>query len=273
MKINAVIATIVGAINNGSRMYNNGDIQGCAVLYETTSRHLLNSGIEGFPKSIIEGALIRSTVAANQNEKAWLLRNAFDDILSNSQVDDDENYMPLNAVVTTTLINLNNFSDEASQLWYPVHDNVMGGISSGVVSCSEMHEMVFSGTIRTDYNGGFASIRRNVDFNVEGFDGFFIDVRCDDETRIYSFSVKDDLCIQMGGVNFKHRFRVTKTNSDINNGLTRMYFPFEKLSADFRGRAVSRPPLNTKSIREVSIMAIKPPGAFQLIINNIGVYK
>ena len=271
MKAKTIIATIVGAINSGSRLYNNGDVQGCATLYEATSRQLLNSGLEGFSKIAIEDALQKSSQAA-PNEKAWFIRHAFDSIISNSDnINDAKVYTPSDNIETEDLIDFTQCRNDLSKEWYSIHDGVMGGVSTGSVTSSTEGEMIFSGQIRTEYNGGFASIRRSVNFDESSFDGFFIDVKCDDPSRQYAFNIKDNLCVQMGGVNFKHKFTVN--NSTSPPSVHRIYFPFEDFQAEFRGRLIDRPPMNTQSIKEVSIMAMKPAGPFTLYVSKIGTYK
>ena len=50
------------------------------------------------------------------------------------------------------------FGDAGESRWYAVNDTVMGGVSTGVVSYTDS-ELVFEGTVSTDSNGGFTSVR------------------------------------------------------------------------------------------------------------------
>ena len=44
------------------------------------------------------------------------------------------------------------------QSWFPIHDTVMGGRSTGTVAI-EKKRLIFSGNLSLENNGGFASIR------------------------------------------------------------------------------------------------------------------
>ncbi|MFN7573394.1 MAG: CIA30 family protein, partial [Betaproteobacteria bacterium] len=48
----------------------------------------------------------------------------------------------------------------AAAEWQVVNDGVMGGVSSAQVAASADGALRFSGVVRLDYNGGFASARR-----------------------------------------------------------------------------------------------------------------
>ena len=45
--------------------------------------------------------------------------------------------------------------------WNVVDDGVMGGLSQGALILSETGNALFTGTIRTENNGGFSSIRHH----------------------------------------------------------------------------------------------------------------
>ena len=290
MKARAIVPIIISAINNGSQMYNAGDISGCAGLYEDTSRFLLTQGIEGFSKTTIESTLASIGENVSENEKAWKLREAFDQILSNAnQMDEREEDIPFIPSGKITVKDILDFSGENVDMspWYGLHDGVMGGISSGSIilessdSDGTLKGAVFSGTIRTENNGGFASVRRSVDWDVSSFDGFFIDAYSEEATsssssssssapRAYSFNLKDASCLNMmGGVNFKMKFTPQSSSSE----LSRIFLPFVNFKPDSRGRPVNRSPLERNAIREISLMALKPAGPFRLRILKIGAYK
>ena len=50
------------------------------------------------------------------------------------------------------------FGMDDNTSWYAVNDTVMGGVSTGEVYYTDA-EMVFEGTVSTDSNGGFTSVR------------------------------------------------------------------------------------------------------------------
>ena len=92
-------------------------------------------------------------------------------------------------------------------------------------------------------------------------------------SRDYSFNIKDDICVQMGGVNFKQKFKLNIEINSSTNNYNRIFLPFTLFQAEFRGRSVTRSAINTRFIKEVSFMAMKPAGSFKLYIHKIGVYK
>lgn len=262
MRTRSLIPLIVAAINSGSQMYNSGDVNGCAALYQATGTQLLQAGLEEPLRGSLEEALSRSQVA-DSNEKAWLLRHAFDKILEVAASDAPSRpLVPSAAAVYMELLSFESAADAST--WYALHDGVMGGVSSGGVQVRD-GEAIFSGQVRTEYNGGFASVRRSVAWDVSGFDGFCIDVRGDGR-RSFSFNIKDALCVSMGGVNLKQSFSPAADTS-------RIFLPFAEFRADFRGRAVARPPMQTAEVRELSLMATKPAGEFSLVVSKVGVYK
>jgi hypothetical protein len=205
MRTKAILPIIAAAINNGSQMYNSGDIKGCAGLYESVSTQLLTQGVDGYPRLAIEEALSR-VVNVDFNEKAWLLRYAFDAIISYADQEENTSYTPTgNDITVMDLLDFANIPDSSS--WYGLHDSIMGGVSDGKLLLNDKQEAVFSGVVRVEYNGGFASVRQNVNWDVSGFDGFYLDIRSDDPSRYFSFNFKDEMCSRMGGVNFKKKFR------------------------------------------------------------------
>jgi hypothetical protein len=267
MRTKAILPILYATINRGSQMYNEGNISGCSSLYESTSQELLQRGVEGYSKQMLEDALGKS-VSSSPNEKAWNLRHAFDAILSyaDTEVEDlsESSNVPKGEIITMDVVDFLNNRDISP--WYEMHDGVMGGVSSGKLLLIS-DSVVFTGTVRTEYNGGFASIRRQINLDASGFDGIYLDIRSSTPNRVFSFDIKDSQCQRMGGVNFKQKFRINTTE------LKRIYLPFTNFNPEFRGRAVSRAPLDTFDIKEISFMAFKPAGEFELSISKIGLYK
>ena len=72
--------------------------------------------------------------------------------------------------------------------WYILNDDVMGGVSSNVEM--EDNQVVFSGKLSSEYNGGFASIRIRENFNVHERDKIVIKVLGDENT--YQLRIKDN---------------------------------------------------------------------------------
>jgi len=147
-----------------------------------------------------------------------------------------------------------------------MHDSVMGGVSSGLIvfrdGCG-----VFEGVVRTENNGGFASVRRGVQLDGRGFHGLYLDVSSDDPARAYSLGVKDGMCLSMGGVNFKAKFVASST-------VARILVPFSEMIPEFRGRTLtSVPPLDVGNIKELSFYANRPAGSFKLSLSEVGFFR
>ena len=73
--------------------------------------------------------------------------------------------------------------------WEVVNDDVMGGVSTSQFQVLTNGCAVFSGTVRLENNGGFASVRSvPVRENLSGLDAFVLRVRGDG--RRYKFSAR-----------------------------------------------------------------------------------
>ncbi|HKA89540.1 MAG TPA: trypsin-like peptidase domain-containing protein [Haliangiales bacterium] len=74
--------TILDAIKLGAPLYNKGDHQACASLYEKSSLELLSrlKTCEGIRETLLAG-LGQANKLPNASDKAWALRHAFDRIL------------------------------------------------------------------------------------------------------------------------------------------------------------------------------------------------
>jgi hypothetical protein len=73
--------------------------------------------------------------------------------------------------------------------WEVVNDSVMGGVSTSQFQVLSNGYAVFSGTVRLEHNGGFASVRSSpVHENLTGLDAFLLRVRGDG--RRYKFSAR-----------------------------------------------------------------------------------
>lgn len=83
-QITTIRRAIVGAINIGAPLYNEGNIRGCAQLYETTTKTCMETvgDSPGLAHSEFTSALEFCELdSPTDDEKAWKLRRAFDAIL------------------------------------------------------------------------------------------------------------------------------------------------------------------------------------------------
>jgi len=75
--------------------------------------------------------------------------------------------------------------------WYTVDDVVMGGISSSRVEIVDSNNLLFSGNMSLENNGGFSSVRsdRNI-VDLSGFDGVFLHVLGDG--KVYRLRIRTE---------------------------------------------------------------------------------
>ena len=146
----------------------------------------------------------------------------------------------------------------------------------GGISVSSWRDGIFSGKVRLDNNGGFASLRLPFPgpMNLNQFEGFYIKARnmMGLENQEFCVIIKDAKCMQTMATNFKMKFRPTTGNT----------MALYKISAkdlnqpESFGRPRSdRWNCDMREICEIGLMAIKPGvvGDFKLKIGEIGVFK
>lgn len=78
----AMMDLIDRAINRGAPLYNHGDVQACASIYETTADALLTLSGDTLPKAAqraLRNGLRRADRMHSASDRAWALRYALDD--------------------------------------------------------------------------------------------------------------------------------------------------------------------------------------------------
>jgi monofunctional biosynthetic peptidoglycan transglycosylase len=143
--------------------------------------------------------------------------------------------------------------------WEVVNDDVMGGVSTSHFEMLTNDCAVFSGTVRLENNGGFASVRSApVREDLTGFTAFFLRVR-GDGCR-YKFSVRT-------GAGFDTPLYqcsfTTKPGEWEEHRLA-----FSDFVPTFRGRVLNDvPPLNPAKVNSVGfLISDKQAGPFRLEI-------
>jgi monofunctional biosynthetic peptidoglycan transglycosylase len=156
---------------------------------------------------------------------------------------------------------LADFSDPAEiDQWTGVHDRVMGGVSEAVL----VHvgdRAVFSGTVSTDFGGGFASVRRKpADLALDGEAGVRIRVRGDGKQYQLRLKPGD----RLDGITWRALFVPGQAWQTLT-------LPFERFEPYFRGRPVpGAGPLDPSAVRQMGLMiADKQEGPFRLEIRLI----
>ena len=147
--------------------------------------------------------------------------------------------------------------------WFPVNDNVMGGLSSGLVKVdSEKRRLSFYGNLSLENNGGFASIRSTYAApDLTAFEGIALKLRGD-------------------GKRYRFRIRTEQTGPEVTytahfeteaNVWQEVHIRFSEMVPTYRGVLVQDlNPLDPSSIRSFGFMiADKQQGDFLLEVDAI----
>ena len=144
-----------------------------------------------------------------------------------------------------------------SPAWEVVNDDVMGGVSTSRFQVLTNGCAVFSGTVRLENNGGFASVRSQpVRADLTGCDNFLLRVRGDG--RRYKFSVRSEAGFDTP---LYQLVFTTKRGEWEEHRL-----PFKDFVPTFRGRILTDvPPLNPAKVTSVGfLISDKQEGPFKL---------
>lgn len=154
-------------------------------------------------------------------------------------------------------------STESAQ-WRTVDDNVMGGLSQGNLSITEDSTGLFSGTISLENNGGFSSVRLDVDGLEMGLDDA-IALRIKGDGRQYQLRLKMDTSDR--ALSYRAEFDTTAGE------WTTVSLPLISFEPVFRGRVVAdAAPLVPSEVKEIGLLlASKQDGEFELEVDWIRV--
>lgn len=146
--------------------------------------------------------------------------------------------------------------------WMVVNDGVMGGISQSRVEVTSRDTMLFIGHVSLENNGGFASIRHNVEpFDVRRGAGILLRVRGDGKNYQLRLRTSD----RFDGMAYKADFKTR------HGEWQEFRLPWNVFTATFRGRTIKGAPvLQPQNIRQVGfLIADNQEGAFQLEIESL----
>lgn len=148
--------------------------------------------------------------------------------------------------------------------WISVNDSVMGGISQGGPTFSKKRQLVFSGKISLENNGGFSSIRtRGETMNLSAYDG--IEMKVKGDGRMYYLTTRSN---GRRMVAFWSPIQPPKGEWSV------IRIPFNAFYATYMGKKVPLMKLNTKNISSVGFMLYdKKSGPFTLETDYIRAYK
>ena len=140
--------------------------------------------------------------------------------------------------------------------WQSINDGVMGGVSSGAMTVSP-NGLVFEGELSLENNGGFASVRRNINEDLSVAKGLQLKVSGDGRTYQARLRHVD----RFDGIAWRAEFPTSTRWQTV----TLDFADFEPV---FRGRRViDAGPVAPSKIRQMGFMvADKTPGPFRLEI-------
>lgn len=315
-----IVNSITGTIKFGAPMFNKGDAKGCARLYRQTAMGIIRDTAVTSDqiKTCLKDAVARAEAieaeegveSDDANRKiAWALRRGLDtavNLILDPAPDEPMVYAPSAntedaedaeaeagrkeearrpSAPKVDEAHLFDFatSPQLANRWRSLNDGVMGGVSDGAMIPLENGGARFTGVVRLENNGGFASVRASFGSGIDlsQFAGLYLDVRPGDASsalKRYLLIVKDDECMTTQ-VNFKAAFACVAAKDDEGGGAgwRRVKVPFTAFDRPERmGRAVMRGALRTEAVCELGLMVLKgdatQTGEFKLDVRAVGAY-
>jgi hypothetical protein len=143
--------------------------------------------------------------------------------------------------------------------WVVVDDGVMGGLSQGTFTSTDLGNALYSGTVRTENNGGFSSVRYG--FSAKDISKYeFVTLRVKGDGKSYQFRIKEDRSQRYSYIT---SFETTGAWQTISLPLT-MFYP------SFRGNKLNKPNYSGNAMEEVAILiGNKTRESFSLEIEKI----
>ena len=150
--------------------------------------------------------------------------------------------------------NLSNISN-----WVIVNDDVMGGISSSDISLDNEGNGIFEGKVSTANNGGFSSIRLNLNkVNTKNYT--HIKIRLKGDNKKYQLRIKAN---RRDYYSYVYSFKTSNEWEIIKIPLKDMY-------PSFRGRKLKMNNFNNYFIEQISLLVgNKKNENFKLLIDSI----
>jgi len=172
---------------------------------------------------------------------------------------------PAGSPAPLELMPLFDFTDGSrASAWRPIHDGVMGGVSTGRALAGEK-SVVFEGEVSLENNGGFASFRAATRLpDLSDQDGLRLRVRGDGQ--VYKLSLRTDG--GWDGVSWQASFLAPAAWTTID-------LAFEDLEPTWRGRLVREETrFDASSIRQVGLLiADEQEGAFRLELASMDAWQ
>merc|ERR1719253_323348 len=137
-------------------------------------------------------------------------------------------------------------------------DDVMGGKSTGELIVDEA--IRFSGYLNT-HGGGFVSIARRMELNLERYAGIVVTMDAGPEPRVWELQLEDD-----SGVSFGAPLAVP-----MGCGRASVFVPLADFvrASDARRREVSGVSLDPRTVQEVSVYLLFQEGDYSLVVYDV----
>ena len=148
----------------------------------------------------------------------------------------------------------------ANQRWYVVNDPVMGGVSNSQFTQTQK-SLLFTGNVSLDNNGGFASIRTELNTQSQNTKGIALRVKGDGQT----YQLRLRTTNYLDGAAYTHSFKTVKNEwVDIN-------FAPSDFILTYRGRVLEQQVIiDLDDIKQLGFMiAGKQEGKFKLEVGKI----
>jgi len=151
-------------------------------------------------------------------------------------------------------------TDTVRSDWTIINDKVMGGKSESRVSLEPNGNLIFSGHISLENNGGFASLRYHPgSVRLEEVDT--VSVRLKGDGKRYQFRLRENLEDYHSYVSY------FETTGDWQN----ITLPLRKLYPTYRGRTLDQPDFSGSQLEEVGfLIGNNKEECFRLEIKSIG---
>ncbi|QCX02321.1 CIA30 family protein [Aggregatimonas sangjinii] len=159
----------------------------------------------------------------------------------------------------TSLIICDFSNDEVVKNWYVVDDGVMGGLSEGSFNSTSAGNALYSGTVRTENNGGFSSVRYG--FKTKDVSNYkTVKLRLKGDGKSYQFRVKADRDTRYSYIN---SFETSGEWETISLSLASFY-------PSFRGNRLNKPNFGGDTMEEIAILiGNKTKESFSLEIEKV----
>jgi NADH dehydrogenase [ubiquinone] 1 alpha subcomplex assembly factor 1 len=146
--------------------------------------------------------------------------------------------------------------------WYPLNDDVMGGVSRSEIVATTSGTAIFRGVVSFENNGGFATVQTNFaqPINLSAFRGLSLRIKGD--TKRYGMYLRTN-----------SRSLVYQATFDTTGEWQTVQLPFDEFKPTYFGRTVPGGSVDSAIIRSMSVLIeYKQEGPFSLEISHIGVY-